>query len=78
MKTIHKIFFLANLEKLMKEWPVFSHIVMNSVPIFPGEKPPMVIEYKDKSQKVHGFIATEGGRSNEAGVPYLSPLPIFF
>ena len=62
----------------MKEWPVFSHLVINSAPIVPGDKLPMVIEYNDKSQKFLGFIATEGGRSNEAGVPYLSPLPIFF
>ena len=32
----------------------------------------MAIVYRCISQKVLGFIATEGGRSNDPGVPYLS------
>ena len=38
VKTIHKGFSLATLEKLMKDWPGGSYLVFNSTPIFPGER----------------------------------------
>ena len=37
VKTSHKGFVLATLEKLMKDWPGGSYIVLKSTPIFPGE-----------------------------------------
>ena len=37
-KTSHKGFSLATLEKLMKEWPVGSHIVMKTPPRVSGGK----------------------------------------
>ena len=49
-------FLLANLEKLMKECPGGSHILMKISPIFAGDIPLMAIRYKYISQKVLGFI----------------------
>ena len=45
-KTSHKGFYLATLEKLMKDWPAGSYLVMKSTPIFPGEIPLLAIGYK--------------------------------
>ena len=41
----------------------------------PGDRPLMAIVYKYISKKVLGFIATEGARSNELVVTYLSCSP---
>ena len=60
VKTIPKGLFLAMLEKLMKEWPGGSRLVMKSTPIFPGDIPFMTTEYKYKYQNILGFIATDG------------------
>ena len=46
VKMIHKGFFLATLEKLTKEWPGESHIVMKSNPIVTGDKQLMAIVNK--------------------------------
>ena len=37
VKTSHMGFCLATLEKLMKNWPGGSYLVLKSTPIFPGE-----------------------------------------
>ena len=74
-KTIHKGFCLATLEKLMKNWPGGSYIVLKSTPRFPGERPLLAIGYKYNSRKVPGFIATEGDGTTEPGDPYLSRFP---
>ena len=75
MKTSHKGFCLATLEKLMKDWPGGSYLVLKSTPRFPGERPILTIGYKYNYRKVLGFIATEGSGSTEPGDPYLSPFP---
>ena len=75
VKTIHKCFCLATLEKLMKYWPVGPYLVMNSNTIVPGGLPLITIGYKYNSRKVIGFISTEGGGSTEPGDPYLSCFP---
>ena len=43
VKTCHKGFCLATLEKLMKDWPGWSYLVLKSTPRFPGEKPLLAI-----------------------------------
>ena len=58
VNTIHKGFCLATLEKLMKDWPEVSYLVLKSTPRFHGEIPLLVIGYKYNSRKVLGFIAT--------------------
>ena len=75
VKTSHKGFCLATLEKLMKDWPGGSYLVLKSTPRFPGESPLLVISYKYNSRKVLGFIATERSGSTEPGDPYLSRFP---
>ena len=43
VKTIHKGFCLDTLEKLMKDWPGGSYLVLKSTPRFPGESPLLAI-----------------------------------
>ena len=43
VKTSHKGFCLSKLEKLMKDWPGGSYLVLKSNPIFPGEIPLLAI-----------------------------------
>ena len=71
MKASHKGFCLYTLEKLMKDWPGGSFIVLKSNTKFPGERPLLAIGYKYNSRKVLGFIAIEGAGSTEPGDPYL-------
>ena len=75
VKTSHKIFCLATLEKLMKYWSGGSYLGLKSTPRFPGEITLLDIGYKYNSGKVLGFIATEGSGSTEPGDPYLSRFP---
>ena len=42
----HKGFCLAILEKLIKDWPVVSYLVIKSTPRVPGGRPIMEIGYK--------------------------------
>ena len=72
MNTIHKVFFLDTLEKLMKDWTVGSYLVLESNSTFYGGITLMAIGYKYSSSKILVFIDTEGAGSNEPGGPYLS------
>ena len=75
VKTSHKGFCLATLEKSLKDWPGGYYIVMKSNPRVPGGIQLMEIGYKYNSRKVLGCIATERDGSTEPGDPYLSCLP---
>ena len=75
VKTSYKGFCLDTLEKLMKDWPGGSYLVLKSTPRFHGERPLLAIGYKYNSRKVLGFIAIEGAGSTEPGDPYLSRFP---
>ena len=75
VKISHMGFFLSTLVKLMEEWLEGSHLVLKISPILTGNKPLMAIGYKYRSHKVLGFTSTDGGRSTEPGVPYLSRYP---
>ena len=75
VKTIHKGLCIAMLEKLMKDWPGGSYLVMKSTPRVPGEGPLLVIGYNYNYIKVLGFIDIEGSESTEPGDPYLSRFP---
>ena len=46
MKTSQKGFCLATLEKLMKDCPGGSYLILKSTPRFPGENPLLAIGYK--------------------------------
>ena len=45
-KTIHKGFYLAMLEKLIKDWPGGSYLVIKSTPRFTGERPLLAVGHK--------------------------------
>ena len=46
LKTIHKVFGLATLQNLMKDFPGGSYLIIKSTPIVPGGRPIMVIVYR--------------------------------
>ena len=71
-KTSHKSLCLATLEKLTKDWPGRSYLVMKSTPRVSGGKPLIEIGYTYNCRKVLGLIANEGAGSTEPGDPYLS------
>ena len=75
VKTSHKGFCLATLEKLMKYWPGGSYLFLKITPIFPDERPLLAIWYKYNYRKVLGFVDTEGAGSTEPDDPYLSRFP---
>ena len=66
VKTIHKGFCIATLEKLMKDLTGGSYLVMKSTPRVTGSRPILAFL---------GFISSEGSRSTESGDPCLYQLP---
>ena len=74
-KTIHKSFCPVTLEKLMKDWPGGSYLLMKSNIRVPGGRPLLDIGYKYNSRKFISCIANEGSGSTEPGHPYLSCFP---
>ena len=52
VKTIHKVFFLETLEKLIKYWPGGSYLVLKSTSRVPSDIPLMTIGYKYNYRKV--------------------------
>ena len=62
VKTRHKGFCLATLEKLRTAWPVGFHIVMNSARIVPGERPIMAIGHTSNYWKVLIFLLLRGAK----------------
>ena len=78
VKTSHNGFYLATLEKLMKDWPGGSYLVMEITPRVPVGRPILNIGYKYNSRKVLGFISAEGAGSTEPDDPYLSHFPVHF
>ena len=75
MKTGRQGFFLDTSEELMKKWPGGSHLFMKSAPRVPGDKTILAIIYRYISQKVLGFISTEGDGITKPGLSYLSHYP---
>ena len=67
VNTSHKGFCLSTLEKLTKEWPGGTYLVMKSIPRVPGDRPLTAIGYKYNSRKFLRFISTEGSGSTEPG-----------
>ena len=72
VKTSRKDFCIATLEKLMRDCPGGSYLVMKSARIVPCGRPLIDIGYKYNYRKVLRFIATEGCGSTEPGNPCLS------
>ena len=71
-KMIHKGFCLSTLEKLIKDFPGGSYLVMKITTRANIVRPLLAIGYKYNYRNVLGFIATEGDGSTEPGGTYLS------
>ena len=52
VKTSHRGFCSSTLEKLTRDWPGGSYLVLKSTPRFPGERLLLPIGYKYNSRKV--------------------------
>ena len=59
LKTNIKGFFKDNIEKLTKDWPGGSHLVLRSKPMVPGERPLTTVGYKYNLRKVLYLIVTD-------------------
>ena len=75
VNTTHKNYFLATLEKLMKEWTGGSYLVMNITSRVPSDILLMENLYKQNYRRVILFIATDGDGGTETGDPYLPFYP---
>ena len=70
VKTTHKGIFLATLEKLTKDWPGGSYLVIKSTLRVPGGRPLMAIVYNYNSRKFLGLIANKETGNTQLGDPY--------
>ena len=75
VKTNTKGFCKDTIEKLTKNWPGGSYLVLRSKPMLPGGRPLIAIGYKYNAQKVISFIVTNNAGSTRTGIPYLSKYP---
>ena len=75
VKTNTKGFCKEKIEKLTKDWPGGSYLVLRSKPMVPGGRPLIDIGYKYNARKVLSFIVTENAGSTKTDIPYLSKYP---
>ena len=78
VKTDTKGLCKESIEKLTKNWPGGSSLVLMSKPMVPGDRPLIAIGYKYNARKVLCFIFTYNAGSTKAGLPYLSKYPDHF
>ena len=60
------------IEKLTKDWPGGSYLVLRSKPMVPGYRPLISIGYKYNMRKILYFIVTDNSGITQTGPPYLS------
>ena len=75
MKTNTKGFCKETIEKLTKDWPGGSYLILRSEPMVPGYRPLIAIGYKYNVQKVLSYIVTDNTGSTNTGITYLSKYP---
>ena len=75
VKTNTKIFFKETIEKLTKDCPGGSYLVLRSKPMVPGGRSLIAVGYKYNARKVLYFIGTDNAWNTQAGHPYLSKYP---
>ena len=68
VKTNTKGFCKDTIEKLTKNWPGGSYLVLRSKPMVPGGRPLIAIGYKYNMGKVLSFIATDNAGSTKTDV----------
>ena len=72
VKKNTKGFCKETIEKLTKDWPGDSYLVLSSKPLVPGDRLSIAIGYTYNARKVLYFIVTENAGSTQAGLTYLS------
>ena len=72
VKTNTKGFCKETIEKLKKDWPGGSYLVLGSKTMVPGGRPLIAIGYKYNWRKVLSFIVKYIAGSTKTGIPYLS------
>ena len=72
VKTNTKGFCKDTIEKLTKDWPVGSYLVLRSNPMVPRYGSIIAIIYKYNARKVLSFIVTDNSGSTKTGITYLS------
>ena len=75
VKTNTKGFCKDTIEKLTKDWPGGSYLVLRIKPMVPGGRPLIAIGYKYNERKVLSFIVTDNTGITKNGIPYLSKYP---
>ena len=75
VKKNSKGFCYETIEKLTKDWPGGSYLVLRSKPVVPGDRPLIAIGNKYNAQEVISFIVTDNAGSRKTGIPYLSKYP---
>ena len=75
MKKNTKGFCKETIEKLTKDWPGGSYLVLRSKPMVPGDRPLIAAGYKYNAQKVLSFIVTDNAGRTKTGITYLSKYP---
>ena len=74
-KKITKVFYKETIEKLTKDWPVDSYLMLRIKPVVPGDRPLIAIGYKYNARKLLSFIFTDNTGITKTGIPYLSKYP---
>ena len=75
LKTNTKGFCEETIEKLTKDWPGGSYLVLRSKPMVIWGRLIIAIGYKYNALKVLSFIVTDNAGSTKTGIPYLSKYP---
>ena len=72
VKKNTKGLFNQNIEKLTKDWPGGSYLVLRSKPIVTGDRPLITIGYKYNTRKFLSFIVIDNTGITNTGLPYLT------
>ena len=75
LKTNTKGFCKETIEKLTKDWPGGSYLVLSSKPMIPRDRLLIAICYTYHEQKVLYFIVIYNAGSTKNGIPYSSKYP---
>ena len=75
VKINTKVFCKNTIEKLTKDWPGGSYLVLKSKPMVPGGGPLISIGYKYNAWKVIPFIVTADAGRTKSVITYLSKYP---
>ena len=75
VKINNKGFCKETIEKLTKDWPGGSYLLLRSKPMVPGGRTLIAIGYNYNAWKVLSFIVTDKTWITKTGIPYLSKYP---